>query len=282
MYTESSRIPLKVRYSDMLLLCRRTFPHPSHTSPTAVVLLGVRTSCHALQGTRNNRVWSVHWLRLSRRISQRDTSVRGAQLKTDGLTLGIDNSHPFPTRTLKRGRASGPKLCGLAVRTSCLGVATLLLLFWRVRLNHGHLPHFSAQDNPASFHPHLSTRTLTYLYLLAFNGWLLVAPVTLCYDWQMGSIPLVESLSDPRNMVTVAFLLTMAGLCLTALGRPSVINGGILWEEGGSGRGGNARRRMEREERGREAGGKGGSGRKGKRRKSRERREDRIGRDLIV
>eukprot|EP00731_Ephydatia_muelleri_P009255 Em0004g1593a len=141
-----------------------------------------------------------------------------------GVCIGYDclvASRSEILATLKRGRASGPKLCGLAVRTSCLGVATLLLLFWRVRLNHGHLPHFSAQDNLASFHPHLSTRTLTYLYLLAFNGWLLVAPVTLCYDWQMGSIPLVESLSDPRNMVTVAFLLTMAGLCLTALGRPS-------------------------------------------------------------
>ena len=130
------------------------------------------------------------------------------------------------TRALTRGRVSGTKLSGLAVRTSCLGVITLLLLFWRVRLNHGHLPHFSAQDNPASFHPHLPTRTLTYLYLLAFNAGLLVAPVTLCYDWQMGSIPLVESLSDPRNMVTMAFLMTMAGLGFTALWKPSVISGG--------------------------------------------------------
>ena len=102
---------------------------------------------------------------------------------------------------------------------------TSLLLYWRVSLNHGHLPRFSAQDNPASFHPHLPTRVLTYLFLLAFNGKLLAAPATLCYDWQMGSIPLVESLSDHRNLVTAVFLIILVGLWLVAMGRPSVIDG---------------------------------------------------------
>uniref|UniRef100_A0A672YVV0 dolichyl-phosphate-mannose--protein mannosyltransferase n=1 Tax=Sphaeramia orbicularis TaxID=375764 RepID=A0A672YVV0_9TELE len=57
-------------------------------------------------------------------------------------------------------------------------------------------------------------RVLTYSYLLSFNAWLLLAPVVLCYDWQVGSIPLVESVSDMRNVATVLLALVMVALCL--------------------------------------------------------------------
>uniref|UniRef100_A0A3Q1JLV8 dolichyl-phosphate-mannose--protein mannosyltransferase n=1 Tax=Anabas testudineus TaxID=64144 RepID=A0A3Q1JLV8_ANATE len=78
----------------------------------------------------------------------------------------------------------------------------------------GSMPLFSEQDNPASFSPHLLTRILTYSYLLPFNAWLLLAPIMLCYDWQVGSIPLVESLGDVRNMATVLLAVVMVALCL--------------------------------------------------------------------
>ncbi|MGH0150607.1 UNVERIFIED_CONTAM: hypothetical protein FKN15_019615 [Acipenser sinensis] len=55
---------------------------------------------------------------------------------------------------------------------------------------------------------------LTYSYLLAFNAWLLLAPIVLCYDWQVGSIPLVESVWDVRNIATVLFGVMMMCLCL--------------------------------------------------------------------
>lgn len=49
-------------------------------------------------------------------------------------------------------------------------------------------------------------RLLTFCYLAAFNWWLVLCPSTLSHDWQMGSIPLLTSISDPRNLVTfVAF-----------------------------------------------------------------------------
>lgn len=49
-------------------------------------------------------------------------------------------------------------------------------------------------------------RLLTFCYLAAFNWWLLVCPSTLSHDWQMGSIPLVTSLADCRNLTTALFL----------------------------------------------------------------------------
>ena len=81
----------------------------------------------------------------------------------------------------------------------------------------GQLPNFSAEDNPASFANATSTRVMTYVYLLAFNAQLLLAPITLCYDWQMGSIPLVERMTDIRNASTIVFCLFFGGLVFKAL-----------------------------------------------------------------
>ncbi|NXT00099.1 TMTC1 protein, partial [Jacana jacana] len=90
----------------------------------------------------------------------------------------------------------------------------VLVLYFRLWIMGGSMPMFSEQDNPASFSPYLLTRFLTYSYLLAFNAWLLLAPITLCYDWQVGSIPLIESIWDVRNLATVFLVLVMTLLSL--------------------------------------------------------------------
>ncbi|KAG9332082.1 hypothetical protein JZ751_016148 [Albula glossodonta] len=63
----------------------------------------------------------------------------------------------------------------------------------------------------------LPCRFLTYCYLLAFNAGLLLAPVVLCYDWQVGSIPLVESVWDVRNIAALLLGVVMVCLCLHCL-----------------------------------------------------------------
>ncbi|XP_069894367.1 protein O-mannosyl-transferase TMTC1 isoform X1 [Dipodomys merriami] len=93
----------------------------------------------------------------------------------------------------------------------------MVLLYFRLWIMGGSTPLFSEQDNPASFSPYILTRFLTYSYLLAFNVWLLLAPVTLCYDWQVGSIPLVETIWDPRNLATVLLLAVLTSLSLHCL-----------------------------------------------------------------
>ena len=50
---------------------------------------------------------------------------------------------------------------------------------------------------------HLFFRTLTFLYLPVHNFWLLLCPNALSYDWQMGSIPLLHSLEDPRACIAI-------------------------------------------------------------------------------
>ncbi|XP_051817070.1 protein O-mannosyl-transferase TMTC1 isoform X3 [Antechinus flavipes] len=95
----------------------------------------------------------------------------------------------------------------------------IMTLFFRMWIMGGSMPLFSEQDNPASFSPYILTRFLTYSYLLAFNSWLLLAPITLCYDWQVGSIPLIETIWDIRNLATLLLIVVMLFLilhCLTA------------------------------------------------------------------
>ncbi|XP_022111985.1 transmembrane and TPR repeat-containing protein 1-like [Acanthaster planci] len=139
-------------------------------------------------------------------------TVLGVSLTYDVLVT----SRPVIYRVLitrRFGRGCMPlfKRCAVIVAT----VSVLLVL--RVWMLQGHLPHFSEQDNPTSFAPHLMTRFLSYSYLIFFNIWLLLCPSTLSYDWQMNSIPLVESLWDVRNLATIIIFVIFGLLAVSCL-----------------------------------------------------------------
>ncbi|KAL3881178.1 hypothetical protein ACJMK2_027635 [Sinanodonta woodiana] len=97
----------------------------------------------------------------------------------------------------------------LLKRIFVIGCAFLLMLSLRLWMLNGDLPPFLKQDNPASFSDSLLTRCLTYSYLWSFNAWMLLMPSSLCYDWQTGSVALVQSLGDPRNICTVFFFVVL-------------------------------------------------------------------------
>lgn len=69
----------------------------------------------------------------------------------------------------------------------------------------GSAPAFAPSDNPASDHPSLLTRTLTFLYLPTVNFGLLLFPRWLSFDWSMESIPLIHFVADPRNVFSLLF-----------------------------------------------------------------------------
>jgi len=66
-------------------------------------------------------------------------------------------------------------------------------------------PKFSRRDNPAAFCKDYKTRWLTFNYLVAQNVLMTVYPHSLCFDW--GSLPLVTSYLDIRNIVTILFYI---------------------------------------------------------------------------
>ena len=91
-------------------------------------------------------------------------------------------------------------------------LSVIMILSLRAVCLGGQLPSFSKADNPASHSDSVLTRLLTFLYLPVFNFQLLVLPSTLSYDWSMTSIPLITSLLDPRNILTVGFYSLMTSL----------------------------------------------------------------------
>ena len=92
-----------------------------------------------------------------------------------------------------------------------------ILLAFRIRMLHGQQPIFNPLEMPATFSEVWLTRALTLNYLIAFNARLLIWPFRLSMDWSHGSIPLVESLTDPRVFVTLALYVLLVGLSWFAI-----------------------------------------------------------------
>ncbi|XP_015260348.1 PREDICTED: transmembrane and TPR repeat-containing protein 1 [Cyprinodon variegatus] len=148
-------------------------------------------------------------------VKETGITVFGVCLLYDALVL----CHKPLTRGLRSSRLRDlPLLCkALIKRVGLISAYVVIIMSVRLWLMGGSMPLFSEQDNPASFSPHLLTRFLTYSFLLSFNAWLLLAPIVLCYDWQVGSIPLVESVMDVRNMATMLLAVVMVALCWRCL-----------------------------------------------------------------
>lgn len=132
-------------------------------------------------------------------------------------------------------------------------IQMLILLAFRIYMLNGHLPYFTEQDNPAAFSDSASCRYglrhhlgddevarshaclvpvlsqahhdpavltvlsfhrfLTFSYLMAFNVAMIVFPENLSYDWQMGSIPLITSVRDHRNLLTLTIMAFISIIC---------------------------------------------------------------------
>ncbi|XP_013421827.1 transmembrane and TPR repeat-containing protein 3 [Lingula anatina] len=109
-----------------------------------------------------------------------------------------------------------PWLRAATLRACFLVGGTLFLLIARIKVMGAQLPVFTRFDNPASV-ASTPDRQLTFSYLLPVNTWLLLCPSYLCCDWTMGTIPLIKSLLDIRNLATAAFFISLGKLVQYAL-----------------------------------------------------------------
>jgi hypothetical protein len=126
-----------------------------------------------------------------------------------------DIKHFF--RSLVKGKALMSTINWWPHEATCrlitLCTTTVGLLLFRLYIMGSQLPVFTRFDNPASV-ADSPARQLTYNYLISINLWLLLFPCELCCDWTMGTVAIVESIYDYRNLFT---LLTFVGV------------GGLLW-----------------------------------------------------
>ncbi|XP_071831327.1 protein O-mannosyl-transferase TMTC3-like isoform X2 [Apostichopus japonicus] len=90
------------------------------------------------------------------------------------------------------------------------------LLILRIYLMGTNMPIFTKDDNPAAVAP-TPVRQLTQWYLLPINVWLLLYPYPLLCDYTRGTIPLVQSITDPRNLATLTFIITLSVISGRAL-----------------------------------------------------------------
>jgi hypothetical protein len=123
-------------------------------------------------------------------------------------------------------------LPGAVARVCGLALISVVLLAWRLSLNHDQAPVFNENEIPAAF-AEKPVQRMTQHYYVLLNALLLTFPFQLCHDWSHQSIPLVVSAWDPRNLVTVGFYLGLAALAIwVCLPRRLAPLQGILRQQG--------------------------------------------------
>ncbi|XP_033127047.1 protein O-mannosyl-transferase TMTC4-like isoform X1 [Anneissia japonica] len=92
----------------------------------------------------------------------------------------------------------------------------------------GSLPTFQPVDNPASFAESLIVRITNYNYIYSINGWLLMQPSWLCFDWAMGCISLIQTASDPRLLAVLVFWFSLGMILYKVIVSPPSQNQRVL------------------------------------------------------
>ncbi len=108
------------------------------------------------------------------------------------LLLDLLWGHRFSPRGPKPLLLSGG---AFAAKAFCLATAAAAVLYMRLHAMDFQTPRFQEQDNPAAFLESRLLRVLNRSYHYALNGWLLLAPDWLCFDWAMGCVPLITASS---------------------------------------------------------------------------------------
>jgi len=162
------------------------------------LLVGLAMLCKE-QGITVIAVCALHEIFVAQKLSHRDLIVLGRVVAGGGKTASLPSWL----------RPTGQRLAVLTLTGACL-------MLGRLRIMGSQLPVFTRFDNPAAV-AETPARQLTHNYLLGLNAWLLLAPTDLCCDWTMNSVPLVRSVSDPRNLATLCFYAVLCHLAYRGL-----------------------------------------------------------------
>ena len=65
-------------------------------------------------------------------------------------------------------------------------------------------------------------RQLSWIYLTFINSWLLLNPTHLCPDWRFGLAPLIHSITDPHNLLSLVTMGTVTALAVYGVKHSSV------------------------------------------------------------
>ncbi|KAK3583356.1 hypothetical protein CHS0354_038972 [Potamilus streckersoni] len=132
--------------------------------------------------------------------------LRLVGIRTTSGNNGVNGNNQLKEKDFR------PWVLSLIKRHIFLFLTAVAILVFRWRIMGSTPPTFQVFDNPHSFTNGTFIRALNYNYLYSINAWLLINPWWLCFDWSMGCIPVIQTVSDPRNIATGAFWIVMAFL----------------------------------------------------------------------
>merc|ERR1719299_212664 len=109
----------------------------------------------------------------------------------------------------KRGLKAGMQHCGSRVGAAL--VFGTVACMWRVWYTDGTgILRMDPMSNPVAACENGYTRKLSYAFIHGVYWKLMVWPFFLCYDYSMDAIPLIESVTDERNALSLAAYLAFA------------------------------------------------------------------------
>ena len=163
----------------------------------------------ALEGDRCNITWCIVCVRGVVRECRENYHLKNHSYRYD-LLAHLD------IRVSKSGLTIGRRddVFRVTFRLFTLCVAAALIMLTRLKFLGGFVPEFSEADNPGAYNPSSLTRALTLNYYNFRNMWVMIYPKILCCDWAMGSIPVVETLDDSRNIGTIVMHIVLISILI--------------------------------------------------------------------
>uniref|UniRef100_A0A8C5TRX0 dolichyl-phosphate-mannose--protein mannosyltransferase n=1 Tax=Malurus cyaneus samueli TaxID=2593467 RepID=A0A8C5TRX0_9PASS len=214
--------------------------HPVHTECVAGIvgradllcalffLLSFLGYCKAFRENKEGHAFSVFWVLVSVILGaiamlckEQGITILGLNAVFDALVINKINLLELIRKLLfikdKSLEHAGLLRKGLLFRITLLMCGGVGILYIRWRIMGTGPPAFTEVDNPASFADSLFVRAINYNYYYSLNAWLLLCPWWLCFDWSMGCIPLIKSVSDWRIIALAALWFCLIGLICQAL-----------------------------------------------------------------
>ncbi|NXU90061.1 TMTC4 protein, partial [Xiphorhynchus elegans] len=192
-------------------------------------LLSFLGYCKAFRESKykEGHTFSVFWVLVSVILGaiamlckEQGITILGLNAVFDALVINKINLLELIQKLLHKDKSlenAGLLRKGLLFRITLLMSGGVSILYIRWRIMGTGPPAFTDVDNPASFADSLFVRVINYNYYYSLNAWLLLCPWWLCFDWSMGCIPLIKSVSDWRIIALAALWFCLIGLICQAL-----------------------------------------------------------------
>ncbi|XP_041055597.1 protein O-mannosyl-transferase TMTC4 isoform X1 [Carcharodon carcharias] len=213
--------------------------HPIHTESVAGIvgradllcalffLLSFISYCKAFRKYDAEGEFSFYWIFASLLLcavamlcKEQGITVLGVNAVFDALVICKMDILQLGTALLRKDKMSETPLPwkrGFFTRILLVASGGTALLYGRWRIMGTGPPAFTEVDNPASFADSALVRAINYNYYYSLNTWLLVYPWWLCFDWSMGCLPLIKSISDVRIFAPLVLWFFLIGIVCQAL-----------------------------------------------------------------